>query len=259
MNPFSILKKTFHKFGYNVIPLENDAPINWKDKKRRSFQNPTSCQISDLETIYNHFGPECPKTFIDVGAFDGFTYSNTWALAVNGWEGIMVEPDPESANLCRENLVPYENVQIIEAAVTTEKGPLKLFRGQELGTLSTQMESEYKSKGWSSANMKGETVFVECLTLNDVMRNSGFSQFGVLSVDVEGEEFSVWKSLDISMFRPRIMIWELQEFSDGGSSFIEKWNVVRNDILSSGYSVIYRDKINTVFIDTLAFPNHKCY
>jgi hypothetical protein len=91
------------------------------------------------------------------------------------------------------------------------------------------------------------------------MRNSRFSEIGVLSVDVEGEEFSVWESLDIAEFRPRIMIWELQEFSEGGPSFKEKWNKVRKDINNSGYSTVYRDRINTVFIDTLAFPNHTCF
>lgn len=36
--------------------------------------------------------------FIDVGAFDGVTYSNTRALAEAGWSGIFVEPNPMAAS-----------------------------------------------------------------------------------------------------------------------------------------------------------------
>src|SRR5947209_8265810 len=56
------------------------------------------CQIPMLADIYmQHFGYKTNGTFVEVGAYDGESISNTVFLADIGWEGVYVEPIPEHA------------------------------------------------------------------------------------------------------------------------------------------------------------------
>ena len=57
-----------------------------------------------------------PCTFLDIGAFDGVTYSNTRALALAGWKGVLVEPSPRNFAALREN---YKDIkaQLVNVAL----------------------------------------------------------------------------------------------------------------------------------------------
>lgn len=48
-------------------------------------------QSSEEQAILDAVGDKT-GTFIDIGAYDGKTFSNTLALVERGWSGVMVEP-----------------------------------------------------------------------------------------------------------------------------------------------------------------------
>lgn len=50
-------------------------------------------QYGEGRWIAEHFAGRVGR-FLDVGAFDGKTFSNTWRLAQEGWFGVCVEPSP---------------------------------------------------------------------------------------------------------------------------------------------------------------------
>jgi len=59
------------------------------------WQIEKSCQISDLGNIFDkYFDINKKGVFVDVGAYDGLTHSNTIGLAAMGWRGICIEPVP---------------------------------------------------------------------------------------------------------------------------------------------------------------------
>ena len=52
--------------------------------------------------LLRHLGGRRGGVFIEAGAYDGLCQSNTWHLERRlGWRGLLVEPVPESADLCR--------------------------------------------------------------------------------------------------------------------------------------------------------------
>ena len=54
---------------------------------------------NDEEKIILNFLGDFQGRFLDIGAYDGVNLSNTRALALRGWSGVYVEPDPR--NLCK--------------------------------------------------------------------------------------------------------------------------------------------------------------
>ena len=57
------------------------------------YKLPHDCQIPNLDKIYyKYFGEISTGFFVEVGAFDGESVSNTSFLADSGWKGIYIEP-----------------------------------------------------------------------------------------------------------------------------------------------------------------------
>lgn len=119
-------------------------------------------------------------SFLDVGAFDGVTFSSTRALMLAGWQGIMVEPAPDMYSMCRDACAGYP-VEVIDAACTAEPHPdpsvaLRWTRGQPFSTL-----------GISSYDGQGEEIAVPAVPAHALVeRFLRLPAPRVLSLDTEG-------------------------------------------------------------------------
>lgn len=54
-------------------------------------------------------------SFVDLGAYDGATYSNTAALADMGWPGICVDAAPDASQACSERYADRDDVHVLLA------------------------------------------------------------------------------------------------------------------------------------------------
>jgi len=61
-----------------------------------------------------------PGSFVDLGAYDGRSYSNTAALAEASWSGICVDAAPDAAAACAELYADRDDVRVILAAFTAD-------------------------------------------------------------------------------------------------------------------------------------------
>ena len=78
-----------------------------------------SSQYGEHEFILKHFEGRDPATlrFLDVGAFDGKTFSNTWPLAEAGWSGVCVEPSPPAFCWLMKTYADNPRVELVNAAI----------------------------------------------------------------------------------------------------------------------------------------------
>ncbi len=53
--------------------------------------------------IHKFFDGRRTGIYVEVGAYDGVGFSNTYFLDALGWEGILVEPAPDQAEACRKS------------------------------------------------------------------------------------------------------------------------------------------------------------
>ena len=73
------------------------------------------------EALVKQYFRERTGTFIDIGANDGITLSNTYAAAQRGWKGVMVEPSPSVFDKLVSN-VQGTDVTCIQAAISDRQG-----------------------------------------------------------------------------------------------------------------------------------------
>ena len=216
-----------------------------------TYKLSSTCQIPDLDKIYyKYFGEISKGFFIEVGAFDGEQVSNTSCLADLGWRGIYIEPVFQHYVQCLKRH-HHNNVTVSDLAIGIDEGEQEVYSSGIVSTLDKE-QSEFVSKMgiFNYPDFKSSTCyqmrFDRFLQKHGVERN-----FDLLVVDVEGREEDVFGSFDLSYWRPKMMIIEL---IDDHSYFKENIKLtnscqkLRQYINNTGYSEVYRDHINTIFV-----------
>jgi FkbM family methyltransferase len=213
---------------------------------------PKTCQIPGLREKYSDLGIlRGSGVFVEIGAYDGETYSNTSFLADQGWRGLYVEPIPRFCRLISIrhalNEVAVENVAIADATGTCTF--------QFMGALSTMNASSveaYQRISWARSSTEvAKVVEVKTDRLDSVLaRHAIPDDFQLMIVDVEGGEESIVASLLESRWRPRVLVIELcdvhPDFS-GATELQASHQRVRRSIIGSNYQQFYSDSINSIF------------
>lgn len=174
--------------------------------------------------------------FVEVGANDPVRGSQTWALELDGWTGLLVEPLAERAEELRTN----RTATVEEVAC----GPPELH--------GTEAILHVKG-GHSTLTVEGGDPGVEFTaqrsvpirTLDCLLEKAGIAQVDFLSVDVEGYEAEVLKGTTLGRIRPRLCLVEDKA---------RDWTVHRH-MLANGYKRVRRTDLNSWYVPQSAeFP-----
>lgn len=147
---------------------------------------------------------------VEVGAFDGRSCSNTYAFESLGWNCLLVEPDPEMAQRCREN---RPSSTVVQAAIggTNASGTITFHKVRTEAAWSGMMSfTEENPDHLEKCRRMGATiqkVSVPYRSLNDVLAGRT-SPIDFISIDVEGHEMDVLDGLDLERFRPSVIMTE---------------------------------------------------
>lgn len=222
------------------------------------YSPPASCQIPDLAGKYQTlFGYRTLGTFVEVGAYDGESFSNTSFLADLGWRGIYVEPVPEFATKCALRHA-NNNVRVFPCAAGAKAGQVDLHVGGTLTTTSARQVEIYEQIPWAQGNHQGQTISVPQMRLDTLLEDAQFPEdFDLLVVDVEGTEVEVLQGL-AARWRPRVMVVEIEDDHPDLSKFEDLQGqalALRQGICARGYHTFYRDAINTIFLRSDFYVN----
>jgi FkbM family methyltransferase len=154
-----------------------------------------------------------PGFFIEAGAFDGYTQSNTYFLErARGWRGLLVEPVPMLARAAaRERRASkVVNCALVPAGFADTEVRLRY------GGTMTVVASTPGAEEWAHAaqvNMaldEPEHEFaVPARTLSSLLDELAAPPVDLLSLDVEGYEAEVLAGLDLERHAPELIIVEV--------------------------------------------------
>ncbi|MEA2462112.1 MAG: hypothetical protein QOH90_2289 [Actinomycetota bacterium] len=154
-----------------------------------------------------------PGFFVEAGAFDGYTQSNTYYLErALGWRGLLVEPVPILARAARRER-PASTV--VNCGLVPSDYPAQEIQLRYGGTM-TVVASAPGAGEWAQAaqaNMaldEPEHEFaVPARTLSSLLDEIRAPEVDLLSLDVEGYEAEVLGGLDLERHVPRMIIVEV--------------------------------------------------
>ena len=135
--------------------------------------------------------------FVEFGATDGKTLSNTWLLEKQfGWSGILAEP----GRGWHERLRNERSARIDTDCVWSQSdADLEFIEAEnaELSTLASHADGDEHARSRRNARH----YRVNTISLNDLLaRHHAPSQIDYLSIDTEGSEFEILGALDFSAY-----------------------------------------------------------
>lgn len=224
-----------------------------QDAHQKSIQVSPSCQIPNLMHFYSKYFGNKIGTFVEVGAFDGESFSNTSVLADLGWKGFYIEPVHEFAVRCQLRHKNNQNISVSNIAISDQIEIIEIAVGGVLSTASSDTREAYKNIDWAK-NLPFDTKKreVQSYPLDYFLKEKNIlDPFELLVIDVEGHEEKVFNGFSLSQWLPKMIIVELNDYHPSFNSFplLQASSArVRNLILNSGYMQAYCDEINSIFV-----------
>jgi FkbM family methyltransferase len=218
-----------------------------------NFYKPApSCQIPELATLYRLFlGERNDGLFVEVGAYDGISFSNSSCLADVGWRGILIEPIPRFAQACRERYRDNARIQVVDSAVGATRAEVEITVAGPLTTTNSDVIKSYERLDWAKASLLGSTrLTVPQRTLDEILAASGEdgNRIDVLIIDVEGAEAAVFAGFSLEKWAPKMIVVELSHTHPDLHAISAGDAAIQRSIENAGYAVVYKDRINTVFV-----------
>ena len=151
-------------------------------------------QNNEQDIILQYFGSR-KGFFLDIGANDGITLSNTYALQLQEWKGVLIEPSEEAFNRIK---VRY-GVQKFNVAIGTEDGHCTFhemgnhLNAGDVSLLSTIKKTELKR--WPGVEFKERMT--EVWTYKTLLKHSPLKFFDFISIDAEGVDYEILEQIDL--------------------------------------------------------------
>jgi FkbM family methyltransferase len=135
-----------------------------------------------------------PGFFLEIGANDGFTLSNTVYLEKEfGWKGVLVEANPKYMG----SLSGRTKSVIVNRAVSAQEGEAAFIDAGLYGGLESSLDSSHSQYTDGAAR-----ITVECIELQELLdMTAAPSRIDFISIDVEGGEVPIVEQMMASTRR----------------------------------------------------------
>lgn len=228
---------------FKQFPFFVAIRILWVESMRRFLDRYGEIGYADAgeDRLIAAFFPS-PGFYIDVGCNHPVNYSNTFMLYKRGWHGINIDANANLIELHRR-LKPKD--QSIFAAIAQHQQTLTYtqFEGE---TLMASLDPEFvRTRVANGLRIRSESV-LKTQTLTEVLVQSHApNRFELLSVDVEGLDLEVLKSLDFDQFRPRMIVVEILGYD------LENYSSepIFEFLSTKGYRLAGYTHMNAIFIE----------
>jgi len=185
------------------------------------------------------FAGQTTGTYIDVGAGHPIADNVSFWFYERGWRGIVVEPQPELADLY-QRLRPRDRV--VHGLVGRHGGEIDFHVVERLHGLSTTVEEvAQKAKTFGDDY---QTVRMPVTTLATLCESHDLGPIDFLKIDVEGAEADVLFGGDWKRFRPKVIVAEAVTPLASEPA----WQDWEPFLMAQGYRFVLFDTLNRFYV-----------
>jgi FkbM family methyltransferase len=163
--------------------------------RRRLF--PRDTYAADYEDLAAWMLLGGVKSFVDVGANDGISGSNTFLFALRGATGLCFEPDPANFAQLVGMYRCHRRIRCVDEGVSDAPGQVAMRCDGLLSTITATEDPGLKSllAGWRRVGASEVKITLNTLA-HWFLCHPAFVGCDVLSIDVEGHELNVLRGID---------------------------------------------------------------
>ncbi len=229
------IEKVFRKIQSSIYP---HSRISYS-------QNGEDLIIRDL---FSRLGIQYP-TYLDIGANEPFSISNTYLLYSKGSKGVCIEPNP---GLFKKFRAKRKNDTCINAGIAfDEKREASFYVFPEeangLGTFSKKDAEFWETTGNAAIGKFkiNEVINIPLIDINEVMGQYFSPHPNFISIDVEGLDLPILQLIDFTKYQPEVFCVETLGYAANNKE--NKNTELISFLESKGYFVYADTFINTIF------------
>jgi FkbM family methyltransferase len=198
---------------------------------------------ASIASYLRSLGRGC-RTYIDIGANDPVSHSNTYLFYRDGGSGLLVEANPKIARRIRRKR-PRDTVRNV-AVLAEGSGAIDL-HVMDMDGLSTVSASWRETIASQEAATPVKILRVPAIGINDLLKaNMSFGEIDFASLDIEGLDYDVLSAWDFDRWRPYLFCAETAEVSVAKYARDERIGCLMK---ARGYEPLFHTFANTVFVD----------
>jgi FkbM family methyltransferase len=206
-------------------------------------------QNKEDEILLRWFNGLCNGTYIEMGALDGVKFSNSFAFNKGfGWEGLLIELIPSHYQQLVQNR-PNE-IATVQAGVCDKRQMIHYVHRPErpaTGGIYEFASVDHRERWWGNITLSSPQVKeIQCIPLKDIVaeHGKGVNFFDFFSLDVEGSEFEVLRSIDYASIGFGIILLEANF-----RNLLRKNYAARTFLESNGYIFLMEEGNSYWFIN----------
>jgi FkbM family methyltransferase len=172
--------------------------------------------------------------FLDVGAYDGKTFSNTLKLYERGWSGVLVEPSPCVFKSLSKQYEGSTRVKLVQKAVGNKMGAIDFYDCGGDAISSTSLE--HKKKWEAGYKCKYDKITVQSITWKALLDEVGYD-FGFVNIDTEGTNLSLLMDFPFNKCLPMVLCVEHDGNGKGMQAHLNRWKY--RNVYQSGENIVF--------------------
>lgn len=191
-------------------------------------------------------------TYLEIGTNQPVLCNNTYNFYIKGCFGVCVEPDINMVNLIKtkrpKDIILNVGIGNTESAAST----FYLFP-KAVNGWSTFSKEEALSRA-KKTNVNFTPVQVELTSINSIIKQYFNPHPNFISLDTEGWDLTILKTLDFKKYKPEVICVETITFGYLNNTE-EKISSISEFMHSNGYITYADTHINTIYCRADAFNN----
>lgn len=224
------------EFVRGLIHLPSDrSKLNLTDTSRTDLS-----QMGQSKKIDTMLGGQRDGFFVEAGAFDGETISNSLFFELErNWTGLLVEAVP---TLYKSIVSRRRNCYSINACIAEKKPTVAKFKVFDVysGRENDMSAFHLARINFFDRAAEKQTAFIPCFSLNTIMRALNRTRIDYFSLDVEGAEIHILKSIDFKSL-------DIRSFSIEWSSSNETMPLIKDLLASNNYTLESEDMLDLYY------------
>ena len=197
-----------------------------------------------LASFYESKRPDYKGFYIDIGAHHPKRFSNTQFFYEKGWSGINIDATPGSMKPFMKERKRDIN---IEAGVSYKHDEFEyyLFEEAALNSFDVKLSEQRIKDGCSIKERRKVKVFPINYLLNKYIP-AHIKHIDFMSIDIEGMEYTILKSMDFKNYAPDFLLVEDLELKNDDILECSK-SLLYQFLKGKGYSIIAKTQRTVIY------------
>ncbi|MEM9347254.1 MAG: FkbM family methyltransferase [Planctomycetota bacterium] len=169
-------------------------------QRKRHIRESAQSQYGQDQVVYELLGKPGHGVYVDIGANDGVTLSNTLLFEQMGWEGVCIEPHPKVFELLQDN----RRCPLINACILDQNGVVDFVEVDGYANMLSGIKQFFSASHQERIDREIQrhggaqrTIPIQAITFQSIQDLLDLKPIDYLSIDTEGCELAILKSIDL--------------------------------------------------------------